>query len=270
MAVRTASYSTSASGAQNGYALGGAWLGDGGELIVSTVGSPDFRAGLVFTWGLSLDVLGRPLDPPVLLADMTLTLVTTPGMVADPGETTFELYVVPEAAPEDYGTLAPLDRDEILIAGVSAQLTEVPTSVVFELGVYEGDTALSEECADNLETMRTMLWSTSRWNGRAAFAVTIPTGSFDWRFCSSTTDGGTAPVLTSREESFHTGIEGDLDKGRNRICPRLGTPLYAQDAVRDGYRKGLMVDARAFDPEDRSQLDFHPPAREGVVDDELA
>lgn len=270
MATRTSTYSTSASGAQNGYALGGGWVGDPGELIVSSVGSPDTYTGLVFTWGVELDALGRPLGPPVLLAEMTLTLVTTPAFTSDPGETTIELYVVPEAAPDDYGTETPTLRDELLVAAVVVSLDEVPKSVVFELGTYEGDDDQSETCATNLETMRTLYWSSSRWSGRAAFTVTIPSGSFDWHFCSSTTPDGTAPVLTSVEESFHTGIDGPLDKGRNRLCPRLGTPLYAVDAVEDGYRKGLMVDPRAWDPEDRSQLDFHPPPKEGVIDDELA
>jgi hypothetical protein len=85
------------------------------------------------------------------------------------------------------------------------------------------------------------------------------------------TRGTTAPGLSVVQHNYHSGVMGwPMDRrARVRHDPKSGFPGLSDEFIDDGYRQGLKVLPRSWDPEDRTNMDFFPPPSEGVIDDEV-
>lgn len=222
--------------------------------------STDSYGGVVFDLGAarSFNDRGIMLDPPVLIT-MVLRLVVHSRMVADPGAAAIEVWGVPEYTPVNYtDVIRPFGRSEVL-AG-TGQFQWTGPGQVFPITL---DTA-------GFELLRLKWWGSSRWTGRLGLSLRSTTPGLAVEFTSTESTGEVPPALLVTEEKPFTGVLGWPTRGARAVrCPKTGLPFLADEAVEDGYHKGLMVSPMGFDPEDRRGKDFYPPPDEGVVKDKV-
>jgi len=247
-------YSTTASGAQDGFSTLGVWDDAVTAVAFGTVGVVE-GIGLQFVVHTDFNAEGIPLDPPLIYPSFELTLVTS--TLTYPVGNSFDIDVsfVPEAAPQPYSNvLLPETRDEVAL--VTGTLTAPETTFTVTV-----PTVLM------VEYMRS-----SSWNGVISITLqsVLPALSALAFHSAENADPTLAPSVNATESPFHTGEwEGPAvgKRARLRHCPRTGMPVASDEMIRDGYVDGMMVSRDGWDPEDPEDK-YVPSPLEGVVDDE--
>lgn len=258
-------YTTDASGAQDGSDVGG-WDAELDGLTLSTAFLPS-TIGMLFNIGLSFNSSGVALDPPIV-SDAQLRLTTHPSVVVDPGLDTIEVWCVPEAAPAEYGaTKLPFARAELKVSGANYVWNGVGTTLTLTIGTHTS-AAATATCKDNWQTIRALSIGSHLWSGKIALSLKNLTGGFAFAF-NSTESAGQSPELLLTQTPFFAGlIGGPLGKRRFVRDGRFGMPALNTELVRDGYNPSLYVRAFDQDPEDPPTR-YRPRKGEGTVDDDI-
>jgi hypothetical protein len=232
------------------------------------------------------------LEPPIFnFMELVLTRVTSTANTSGVAYVTF----VPEFSPDDYAStptsLRPTWRNEWVIGYTedsdvftnSASLT-IPIGDKDEVitppdSGYVNHTGPVANAVINPDDTGNLMVNFGRFqsylqnsqsDGTFALSVYIAVVGGDVEF-HSTEGTGTVPGLNATQHNFHTGVTGwPMDRrARVRHCPKSGFPGLSDEFIKDGYRQGMWVLPRSWDPEDRTNMDFHPSPTEGVVDDEI-
>lgn len=247
---------------QSGYfgVATGVWTDGGVTMFMdSGVQSPVFHSGLRFNiysaLGFSQDAESRFLDPPVFLTISLRLMRVTDGL----GTTgTMRVDVVPSGASVAYSSnLGVGERNEIEGVDYTLEVVSASTLETIPLLVQGGSNNFYGGAI-------------SANNGWLALSL-IPIGLVGTERIRWSTVAGTSAMLDLTYVPFHTGSQDFPLARRARVVHDFvgGFPYLSDEAVADGFREGVMLHPRSFDPKDRPS-EFVPPPGEGVTNDEVS
>ena len=183
------------------------------------------------------------LSPPTFTGlDFTLTVVTGDVTVID---YTYTLYLVNDPTPADFATGA--TSPSLIVGGAG-------NPVLLDTQTITGPIVVGQEVTSSLDMGDVFpVYRQASWVGRFAFIFRFGMDGF----AMNTTDFGSAahattpPTLVSVELPFIGGRSGNVE-ARSRVdrCPICGFYDVREKFTPDGYRAGLLVCEKCWDPED--------------------
>lgn len=227
------------------------WDGTQTALFPATVAGVSFEAGLRFTLHSNFNAGNLPIDPPILQSAQLNITITAAQIL------TFSVRVVNRSDPQPWTSILRPGSD-FESSGVVVLGSRFPEDQEVEVATH---TTLGTEVGVALQIpldvgLINAAIGKGVWNGDVSLVIFSPGGGL--QLSIEAVESATDPVLVTVEVPFRSGIRADHLTFNDRAvpCSRCGGMfLEREELVKDGFRRGLDVCSKCWDPPD---IPFRP------------